>query len=303
MLLRRLILVPLLPLTLAACEGAGLNLPGFGNRTPEAAAPVQEGPPAVSPLEQPIETGAGRPVGTANAETVNVVAFAADAPGWSAVVDGKAAALARDGARTIRIPVRRIDFGSGVEFAGSIGNQAFSMTVRADDCADGSPMSASARVGGKSLAPGCARPATAEQVAQIAKAAPAPAPKSAPKPKPVPAAAPKAAAPATPMPTPPSVTTTTPTPTTPTTPTTTQTTPTTTTTPDAPASTTPAPSTTPTTTPTPTSPTVVIPGGPTSLPPVVVVPPAPATTPSTTSTTSTTGTAAGATPTATPTTP
>lgn len=280
MFLRRLVLVPLLPLTLAACEGAGLNLPGFGNRTPEAAAPVQEGPPAVSPLEQPIETGAGRPVGTANAETVNVVAFAADAPGWSAVVDGKAAALAREGARTIRIPVRRIDFGSGVEFAGSIGNQAFSMTVRAADCADGRAMSASARVGGKSLVPGCAQPATAEQVAQIAKAAPAPAPKVAPKPKPAPAVTPKAAAPATPatpMPTPPTVTTPTPTPV-----------PTPTPTPDAPTSTTP------------TSPTIVIPGGPTSLPPVVVVPPAPVVAPSTTSTT---GTAAGTAPTSTPTAP
>lgn len=296
MLLRRLVLVPLLPLTLAACEGAGLNLPGFGNRTPEATAPVQEGPPAVSPLEQPIETGAGRPVGTANAETVNVVAFAADAPGWSAVVDGKAAALARDGARTIRIPVRRIDFGSGVEFAGSIGNQAFSMTVRAADCADGRAMSASARVGGKSLAPGCAGPATAEQVAQIAKAAPAPAPKVAPKPKPAPAVKPKVTtptAPATPMPTPPTVATT------PTTATTTPTTPTDAApTPNAPTSTTPA-------TPAATSPTVVIPGGPTSLPPVVVVvPPAPVAAPSSApSTTSTTGTTAGTTPTSTPTTP
>jgi|GEM_PF-3602986 len=283
MLLRRLVVLPLLPLTLAACDGKGFSLPGFGSRSPEASAPAQEGPsgpPAISPLEQPIEVGAGKPVGTANAETVNLAAFAATAAGWSAVVDGKAAALSREGARTIRIPVRRIDFSGGVEFAGSAGSQAFSLTIRAADCADGSPMSAAARLGGKSLAPGCASPATAEQVAQIAKAAPAPAPKAAPKPKPAPAPKPKAAPPAETAPAEAAPAANAPAPT--------------------PAPTpTPAPESTTAPTPTPTpTPAIVVPGGPTSLPSG----PAAATTPSAAATPTPTPTPTpAATPTPTPT--
>lgn len=186
------VVLPLL--LLAGCDAEGLKLPGFGDRSPDAAASAPSGPPAVSPLEVPIETGQGaRPLGTANRETVGVAAFAAQGADWSAVVDGKAAALTRPGARPVRITVRRIDFDGGVEFVGALGGQAFALTIRAADCAGGAPLSASVRYSGRTNA-GCAAPATAEQVATIAAAAPAPTPrKAAPKPA---AARPAAPAPA-----------------------------------------------------------------------------------------------------------
>lgn len=288
-------LVPLavavaLPLLLAGCDAAGLKLPGFGDRSPDAAAQGHSGPPTVSPLEAPIETGqSATPVGTANRETVGVAAFAAQGADWSAVVDGKAAALTRQGAKPVRIPVRRIDFGAGVEFVGVLGSQAFALTVRAADCEGGAPMTASVRHSGRTSA-GCAAPATAEQVATIAAAAPAPVARrpaaptpAAPKPAAAaPAAAAPAATPATPASEPaatagetPAATTTPagPTPTTPppaATPATTEPAPST---PEEPATEAPAQEEAPTTA-EPAQP-VVVPGGPTTLPATPVLPPLP----------------------------
>lgn len=261
-----------LPLLLAGCDAAGLKLPGFGNRNPEAAAaPTHSGPPAVSPLEVPIETGqAATPLGTANGKTAGIAAFAAQGADWSAVVEGKALALTRPGAKPVRIAVRRIDFGGGVEFAGSLGGQPFALTVRADECAGGAPLSASVRYSGKT-ATGCAAPATAEQVATIAAAAAAPAPR-----KPAPAAAKPKPAPAKPAATAPAATT--PPAEAPATPTAT---------PEAPAATPAAtpPAATPETPETPKTETakpadekpapIVVPGGPTALPNTPVLPPLP----------------------------
>lgn len=280
----------MLPFLLAGCDATGLKLPGFGDRASDAT-PAPAGPPAVSPLDVPIETGqAVTPLGTANRATAGVAAFAARGADWSAVVDGKAAALTRPGAKPVRISVRRIDFGGGVEFVGSLGGRAFALTVRAADCADGSPLSATVKYSGKSLA-GCATAATADQVKTIAAAAAAPAPKkpaapkpTAPKPAPAPepaAAEPVAAGTQTPEPATPPVTTPPVTPPAATTPAAA--------TPDAatPDVTTPVPTpaqpvTTPPETSTPatpsaTTPPIIIPGGPTTLPAApVATTPAPA---------------------------
>lgn len=272
----------MLPLLLAGCDASGLKLPGFGDRSPDAAAPAPSGPPAVSPIDVPIETGQGAtPLGTANRATAGVAAFAARGADWSAVVDGKAAALTRPGAKPVRIAVRRIDFGGGVEFVGTLGGQAFALTVRATKCADGSPLSATVKYPGKSAA-GCATAATADQVKTIASAAAAPAPKKPAAPKkaaPKPAPAPKPAEPAAPATEPAAASATEPSATTPEVTTPEVTTPPAptpeVTTPEQPATGTPA--TGSSDTPTPPVPPVIIPGGPTALPAApVVTTPAPA---------------------------
>ena len=73
----RLAFIASMTLTLAACEGTGL--PGSGSQQ-EPAAQGHKGPPDVSPLEAPIETGGGKtPVATVNPETYNTAAFSARA--------------------------------------------------------------------------------------------------------------------------------------------------------------------------------------------------------------------------------
>ena len=87
----RLALIALMTLPLAACEG--VTLPRLGG---DAAPQVEghKGPPGVSPLEQPIETGAEiRPVSTAEAATYNTAAFSArgNEPFWAVDVAGSTA--------------------------------------------------------------------------------------------------------------------------------------------------------------------------------------------------------------------
>lgn len=190
MMLRRAAVALVLPLALAGCGDLldDLDLPGFGRKDEAATAatpPAAAQPPAVSPLEVPIEvTGAQKPVGTANAETVNVAAFTArgNQPAWWVSVNGDKALLKREGARDATITVNRVNFAQGVEFAGTLGGAVFSLTVRAGTCKDSLsgtrwPMSATVRWGGQGYA-GCAAPAGGEPEMPAAQAATT-APKSA----------------------------------------------------------------------------------------------------------------------------
>ena len=281
MRLRRLAFLALVPLTLAACDGKMLSdLPGFGKK-PEAAQPVAPAeapktpqPPAVSPLEVPIETGgATTTLGNANAAFVGVSAFNATGhePGWAVDVNGGGARVQRAGVKDATVAVRRIDFGQGAEFVGELGGATFSLNLRTGDCTtaagDKWPMTATMRASGKAYR-GCARPDANPKAIKVAakpavKAKPkakTPAkPKVTPKPT-TPAPTTPAPAPTTPTPTTPAPTTPTPTEpvTTPTAPSTTPTTPAPSTTTPTPAPTTPTPATTTTTT---TTPVVVPPVG------------------------------------------
>lgn len=246
----------------------------FGS-TDEAAAPTHSGPPTVSPLDQPIETGTeGTAIATAEASTMGTAMFRAAGSGWVVTAADKTAVYERPGAKSTAVTVRRMTYGRGVEFIGTMNGQVFSLNIRAEACDTGSgktPFSANLRVGSQRVA-GCAAPTETMPKAQVKASSAAPKPKSTPKP-----AAPKAAEPATtptadttpvvttPLPgtttapatdTTPTTGTTTTTPTT-TTPDTTPATTTTTTTPAEPATT--APATTGTTETAPTEPAVVPP--------------------------------------------
>ena len=113
----RLALLALLTLPLAACEGTGL--PGFGAQD-DPQAEGHRGPPSVSPLEAPIETGAAeaRAVATAEAQTHNTAAFSArgNEPFWAVDVAGNTAIYktpSNQRGQTIR--VNRLTFAEGVE--------------------------------------------------------------------------------------------------------------------------------------------------------------------------------------------
>ena len=198
----RFALIALMSMSLAACEGTGL--PGMSKD-----APVEEqghkGPPGVSPLDAPIETGAeGAAVSTAEARTLNTNAFTArgNEPFWSVDASGKTAIYktpSNQKGRAVR--VERLTFAEGVEYIGVLDGSPFVLTVRGRDCTDSMsgqkfPMTAELKVGGRRNQ-GCAGPASPE-VAQAVAAIKAPAP-AAPKPaavaKPKPAKARPAPAP------------------------------------------------------------------------------------------------------------
>lgn len=202
----RLALVALMILPLAACEGTGFNL----NPDAQAEAPATPRAPAVSPLEQPIETGGGsRPVSTAERVTYNTQAFTArgNEPFWSVDVAGSTAIYKTpENQRGQAIRVERLTFAKGVEYIGVRGGLPFALNIRGTECRDSMsgerfPMTAVLTTGGK-REEGCAGPASAE-VAQAVAATRAPAPaqpkaatpkrRSAPKPAARPAAAPAAA--------------------------------------------------------------------------------------------------------------
>lgn len=201
----RLALIALLTLPLAACEGTGL--PGMG--ADDAAEPqVQghQGPPGVSPLEQPIEIGAeGRAVATAEASTLNTAAFSArgNEPFWAVDASGGTAIYKTPGNQKGRaVRVNRLTFAEGVEYVGVLDGSPFVLTVRGTPCQDSMsgerfPMTARLKVGGRTNG-GCAAPASAELAAAVA-AVKAPAP---PAPRTTRVAAPKPATPkpATPKP-------------------------------------------------------------------------------------------------------
>lgn len=177
----------------------------FQQSEPEA--PAHSGPPTVSPLDQPIETGAEAiPVSTAEASTMQTAMFRAAGNGWVATASDKTAVLERAGAKSVGVTVRRMTYGRGVEFVGSMNGQVFSLNIRAAECDTGSgkaPFSARLKVGSQSMT-GCAAPTDTMPKAQVKAASAAPKPKAAAKPatpaaKPAtPASAPAPAAPPAP---------------------------------------------------------------------------------------------------------
>ncbi|WP_207472260.1 COG3650 family protein, partial [Paracoccus fontiphilus] len=175
----RLALIALMTLPLAACEG--VNLPGLGTAEPEVQG--HKGPPGVSPLEQPIETGAEvKPVSTAEASTYNTAAFSArgNEPFWAVDVAGSTAIYKTpDNQKGRPIRVNRLAFAQGVEYVGVHAGRPFVLNIRAAECEDSMsgqdfPFTARLTVSGRSEA-GCASAASAE-VAQAVAATRAPAP-------------------------------------------------------------------------------------------------------------------------------
>lgn len=180
----RLALIALMTLPLAACDGA--SLPGLGKSEPQVDG--HKGPPGVSPLEQPIETGAeAKPVSTAEAATYNTTAFSArgNEPFWAVDVAGNTAIYKTPDNQNGRpIRVNRLTFAQGVEYVGVHAGRPFVLNVRAAQCQDSMsgdrfPFTARLTVSGRSNA-GCAGPASPE-VAQAVAAIKAPAP-AAPRP-------------------------------------------------------------------------------------------------------------------------
>lgn len=262
--------------------------------TDEPAAPAHSGPPTVSPLDQPIETGGeGTALATAEASTMGTAMFRAAGSGWTVTAADKTAVYERTGAKSTAVTVRRMTYGRGVEFIGTMNGQVFSLNVRAQECDSGAgktPFSANLRVGSQRLT-GCAAPTDIMPKAQVKASSAAPKPKSTPKPAPaatpaaekppVPAAAttpsPATPAPATASPTAPAATTPEPT-----TPAATAPATSTVTTPTATTPATPAPETAPAaaapaaTTPEPAAPaTTPTPAATDTAPATPVVPPAP----------------------------
>lgn len=179
----RLALIALLTLPLAACEGTGF--PGFGSTEAETQPVGHKGPPTVSPLQQPIETGASTPraIATAESRTLNTTAFTArgNEPFWRVDAAGNTAIYRTAENQNGRaIQVSRLTFAQGVEYIGTLNGRPFVLNIRGQDCQDTMSgerfgMSASLTVSGRTTA-GCAGPATAEVAAAVAATrAPAPA--------------------------------------------------------------------------------------------------------------------------------
>lgn len=203
---------------LAACG----NLP-FQQQERAAETPSHSGPPGVSPLEQPIETGAeATPLATAEASTMGTAIFRAAGSGWTATAGDKTAVYERAGAKSVGVTVRRMTYAKGVEFVGNMNGQVFALNIRAQACEAGgqkTPFTANLRVGSQRLA-GCAAPTDVMPKAQVKASSAAPKPKSTPKPatpaakpaEPKPAATetPATTTPATPAPASPTPATTTP---------------------------------------------------------------------------------------------
>lgn len=201
----RFVLAALMILPLAACEGIGL--PGMKAAADAAPPRGHQGPPGVSPLDRPIETGTGgTPVATAEAGTLNTAAFSArgNEPFWSVdAAGGTAIYTTPENGKGQPIRVNRLNFAQGVEYVGMRGGRPFVLNIRSAECRDSMsgdrfPFTARLTVGGKSLT-GCAAPA-APEVAQAVAATRAPAPaaprQAAPRPaaaRPAPEPAPKAA--------------------------------------------------------------------------------------------------------------
>lgn len=265
---------------LAACSELPFQTAG------QQQAPGHVGPPGVSPLEQPIETGTELvPVATAEASTMGTAMFRASGSGWAVTAADKTAVYERAGAKSVGVTVRRVTYSRGVEFIGTMNGAVFSLNVQAQACQAGdqkTPFTARLRVGSQRLS-GCAVPTDTMPKAQTRASSAAPKPKAQPKPA---ASTPKPPTPASETPAAPA--TTTPATTAPTTPETTapaatapaSTAPATT----APATTAPAtapastPSTAPTTAPAAPAPAAPAPaaGGDNAVPaPALVLPPTP----------------------------
>ena len=104
----------------------------------EPAAQGHVGPPGVSPLEQPIETGAAiAPVSTAEASTMGTAMFRASGSGWTVTAADKTAVYERPGARSVGVGVRRLTYARGVEFIGTMNGSVFSLNLQAQPCEAG----------------------------------------------------------------------------------------------------------------------------------------------------------------------
>lgn len=177
----------------------------------EPAAQGHVGPPGVSPLEQPIETGGDtRAIATAEASTMGTAMFRAAGSGWTVTAADKTAVYERPGAKSVGVTVRRMTYARGVEFIGTMNGVVFSLNVQAQACkADGqkTPFTARLRVGSQRLS-GCAVPTDTMPKAQTRASSAPPKPKTQPKPAaPKPAPAPAAASTTTTPETPASATT------------------------------------------------------------------------------------------------
>ncbi|UFS66611.1 MULTISPECIES: hypothetical protein [Paracoccus] len=174
---------------LAACG----ELPFQKSDEPEAQG--HSGPPTVSPLEQPIETGTeGKPIATAEASTLSTAMFRAAGSGWTVTAADKTAVYERPGARSVGVTVRRMVYGRGVEFIGTMNGSVFALNIQAAECEAGgqkTPFTARLRVGSQRLS-GCAAPTDTMPKAQVRASSAAPKPKAQPKPA-APAAKPEAA--------------------------------------------------------------------------------------------------------------
>ncbi|MFB2593817.1 hypothetical protein ACEYYB_03115 [Paracoccus sp. p4-l81] len=257
------------PFALAACTDPFASLRTAPDPAAEAAPaqPAPVGPPAVSPLEQPIEVAVGEQLATVDGVTNRSHGFKAQGAGWTAHAAGNSTVFTNGGSKPRSVRVRKLAFAGGVEYIGVVSDRPYALRVTNVACSDGAgshAFTARMTVQGRSLN-GCAD-ATTENPPK-APAAPGVTAKPAAPAKPKPATpAPATPAPATPAPATPAPATpapATPAPATPAPETPAPTTPA----PATPAPTTPAPATPAPATPAPTGP-VVIPPPPFVLPPL-----------------------------------
>lgn len=185
----------LLPLALAACDEQALSDLKFpwdkplqtvpdGPVEPETKTPT---PPAISPLDVPIEVADAedKPLPTGEAATYQLTAVSArgNEPFWSVDVAGKTATYRTPENQSGRkISVNRLVYAKGVEFVGVLGDAPFSLNVRGVACTDSMsgekfPLSATLRVGSM-RAQGCARP-TETATPSVSAEAPKPKPDTA----------------------------------------------------------------------------------------------------------------------------
>lgn len=164
-------------------------------KSAESETPSHSGPPSVSPLEQPIETGTeGKAVATAEASTLNTAIFRATGSGWTVTASDNTAVYERPGAKSVGVTVRRMAYGRGVEFIGTMNGSVFALNIQAAECQMGdqkTPFTARLRVGSQRLS-GCAAPTDTMPKAQVRASSATPKPKTTPKPT-APAAKPEAA--------------------------------------------------------------------------------------------------------------
>ncbi len=226
-------------LALAAC---GSEMPWQKKAAEPEVQQGHSGPPTVSPIDQPIETGGeSRAVSTADAATMGTKMFRAAGQGWVATAGDSSVVYERPGQKSVGVTTRRMTYARGVEFIGVMSGRPFSLNVQSTECTDASgakhPFTARLSAAGAKLT-GCASATDTMPKAQIKASSATSKPKAAAKPAAPKAAPAKAAEPAvteTPATTAPATTTPATTPAT-TTPATTSTTPEATT----PATTTPA---------------------------------------------------------------
>lgn len=178
----RLGLLALIALPLAGCDSAAMtdlrdNI-GLGEKTEAAPAePAAPRAPAVSPLEQPIETGAApaRVIPGAEPLTYNARAFTArgNEPFWRVDILGDTATYKTPENQAGRsIAVDRIVFADGVEYVGDMDGRAFVLNLRAQECRDSMSderfkLTAALTVRGQKLS-GCGQTATPAETAETA---------------------------------------------------------------------------------------------------------------------------------------